>query len=257
MTTKQFSPAVSSRFANLSTPRLIERVRRLEHIHERLRRNTVERRHRAIELYADADRELKRRARADDEKAVVFCTDRFAKDSAPLIEATMPEVPANLGQLTNEKLDQIADKVERLITRFTEFYPNLDGKQSQSVREVLDAHQRSVRAERARRGPPPLPVPIEVSPRLTDVDAEKKEPARKIAEKRYEPSPNVWQRRQIVRQNSKFTALRLCEVFDSLGPCLPRDWGNEFKVSSSAEAYRIPKARPRIHRIISTDRKHN
>jgi hypothetical protein len=108
--------------------------------------------------------------------------EKLQQDFAPILSADLPEVPhGNLQQLSNEKLDQLTLEVERRITGFTEFYANLDRKQSEWVRAVLDAERHSLQEERAARGLPPLPARIEASPPATMTDAAKKEPARNAA----------------------------------------------------------------------------
>lgn len=149
----------TSEFADLSSHRLIERFRRLKGISEhpeRLRRSTRERRTRLIELYVAAEHEIHHRVNQSDQEVLDLLAQDSADSLAPLIQADIPDVPRNLPRIPNEQLDHLTLDVERRIARFGEYYPNLDEAQSGTVREVLDAHRRSLLAARATRRLPPL-----------------------------------------------------------------------------------------------------
>jgi hypothetical protein len=71
----------------------------------------------------------------------------------------------------------------------------------------------------------------------------------------YGSSPNVVNRRQIILNNPNFSSKQLCTVFDGRNILLPGGWEENSAVSKWSEAYKKPKLRARIQRIISTDRK--
>lgn len=121
--------------------------------------------------------EIAKRLKAEDHETLAVAAQNFSDTYGPLLQASLPEVPENLQSLPNKELDLLTADVEQRITRFTEFYPNLDGAQSTWVREVLDAHRHQLQEERASRGLPPL-ARIEASPPVTGADAAKKEPVR-------------------------------------------------------------------------------
>jgi hypothetical protein len=159
--------------------------------------------------------EIHQRINAGNRKILNLIGRDFKHDVAPIMQAELPEVPGNLQPVPNEKLDQLTAEMERRITRFTESYPNLNGTQSQWVREVLDAQRHSLQEERTARGLPPLPSRIEANPPVTGAEAAKKEPVRKI------PSPTVEldQREEaiwnVIQRQSK--GLQYCRELDGAG----------------------------------------
>ncbi len=174
-----------SRFAKLQTSTVIWCFQRLSDIlahPEKLRRKAAERRHRAIELQADAERELRRRVGVDQE-AMDFLAQCFADYSAPLLEPDLPSLPAKLERVTEEELERHIADVGRRQAQFPTFYPKLDGSQSRLVRAMLDARSRALLAERQKRENPRAPAPDRIvatpiaqpGPLPTEADAAKKE----------------------------------------------------------------------------------
>jgi hypothetical protein len=71
----------------------------------------------------------------------------------------------------------------------------------------------------------------------------------------YDFSEETLRRRRIVLKNLRMSAASLCKVFDAHQIPLPSNWEGELGVTTWIKAYKTQRARARIQRIISTDRK--
>jgi hypothetical protein len=290
---KKPSGQVDLRLSELKSRELVELYKQIGRALARGGKPDLAQRIREIE--AEVDRRICRSDPEMDAIGVEILRAGELKLVPPLpteIENLAPEYTATL---KNRELTARFGQCKRVLAFDVQTYPKLSDVQDWLARrtlirrrEKLEAAIRCVAHEMMRRGLVPKradawkaeqPKPVNPAANLTIIVrqpipgqpnelsqapstgavAAKKEPARNAAKKRYEPDPNVWQRRQLVRQNPKLDALNLCGVFDSRGIRLPRDWENEFKVKTMTwvHAYRIPKARARIQRIISTDRNHS
>ena len=70
----------------------------------------------------------------------------------------------------------------------------------------------------------------------------------------YDSQHDVLRRRQIALKNPRMSAKNLCKVFDDQRIALVDTWEQKLNDTTWVEAYKNPKLRPRIQRIISTDR---
>ena len=96
---------------------------------------------------------------------------------------------------------------------------------------------------------------VEAKPQNAQNAAPKPSPS-KAPQRRYAPSPEVANRRAIIKSNPGLSGNKLYVLFDERRISLPEGWERKYNVTKWVDAAKIPRALAAIQRIVSTDRSH-
>jgi len=201
---------------------------------------------------SEVQTEIERRCQEGDDEFYRIAAERLEQDAAQLPPnepvGVFALTPEQIGKLKDRELTSVYGRYQSQLAVHRDTFGNPNEIKDWMARGVVEGWRSKV--ERVLRLLAGEMLRRDLSPAASERNVFS--PA---SRNWYESSPEIVRRRQIVLKNPKFSAKKLCKLFDSERIPVPEGWEKKYGVTTWLSAYGNPKSKPLVQKIISTDKR--